>query len=127
MKASVGFLLIFAIIAGLVALGYFFYRLINHIVTCHYAAGKITFKQFIALYSINEGPWMLNDNHADYWNDKEGRILLCFSFLDEIRYIAWRKHKEHLKEKNEKNKYFQIALKGMQKDLEEYQKKLERK
>lgn len=115
--------IVLMVIAGLVALGCFLYELITHIIVCREAAGKITFKQFKALYSINEDSWMLNDNHADYWDYKAGRILLCFSFLDEMRYIAWRKRKEHLKEKNEKNKYFQVALKGMQKDLEEYQER----
>lgn len=123
MKASVGFLLILVIIASLVALGYFLYRLINHIVTCHNAAGKITFKQFRALYGINKEPWILNSDSVDYWDYNAGRIYLCFSFLDEIRYIVWRKQKEHLKEKNEKNRNFQVALNDMQKDIEKYQKR----
>lgn len=123
MKASVGFLLIFVIIAGLVALGYFLYRLVNHIITCHNADGKITFKQFRALYEINDYPWFLSDDGADYWADNAGCVRLCFSFLDEMRYIAWRNRKERLKEKNKKNKNFQIALKAMQKDIEKYQER----
>lgn len=124
MKSGLFFLFeALVIIAGLVALGCFLYRLVCHFISCHVAAGKITFKQFRALYEINDDPWILNDDDVDYWDDKVGRIYLCFSFLDEIRYIVWRNRKEFLKEKNKKNKNFQIALKAMQKDIEKYQER----
>lgn len=123
MKPIVGFLAILGVIAVSVPLGYFLYRLINHICTCRDAAGKIMFKQFRTLYSINDDPWILNTDSVEYYDDKIGCIYLCFSFLDEIRYMAWRRRKKRLKEKNDKNKYFQIALNDMQKDIEKYQER----
>lgn len=119
------FLDVLVAVIGFAALSWFIYRLASHIKSYNMAAGRITFKQFRTLYEINDDPWILKDDGVNYWADNVGYICLCFSFLDEIRYMTWRKRKEHLKEKNKKNKCFQIALAGMQKDLEEYKEKLE--
>ena len=123
MSAAEVFLPILVVIIGFAALSWFIYRLVNHINSYNVAAGRITFKQFRTLYEIDEYPWFLNDNDVDYFDSHKGRIYLRFSFLDEIRYRRWRRCKDRLKERNEKNKNFQIVLNAMQKTIEEYQER----
>ncbi len=123
MSAAEAFLNMLIAIIGFAALSWFIYRLVNHIISYKEAVGRITFKQFRTLYEINEFPWFLNHNDVDYFDDHKGRIYLYFSFLDEIRYRRWRRRKDRLKERNEKNKNFQIVLNDMQKDIEKYQER----
>lgn len=95
-------------------------------------AGKITFSQFKALYSIKPNNWELHDSYIIYLTYYDHPIhrfaernYLYFSVADTIRYQLWHNDLEKQRKQSIKNDEFKKALDGMQKDLEEYREKLE--
>lgn len=97
-------------------------------------AGKITFSQFKVLYFVKPDNWELHDSYVAYLTYDDGLYFcfaehnyLYFSIADTIRYQLWHNDLEKQRKQSIKNDEFKKALDGMQKDLEEYQKKLEQK
>lgn len=104
---------------------------------CYYGnknlcAGKITFSQFKALYSIKPDNWELHDSYVAYLTYNGNPIYrfternyLYFSVADTIRYQLWHNDLEKQRKQSIKNDEFKKVLDGMQKDLEEYRENLE--
>lgn len=78
----------------------------NTFVGRDYIKTKATLKQFKDLYYISPDKFILEDKYPHYFFEYHGRnqkILFHFSFVDWLRYLAWKNYIEKEKEKTKIN------------------------
>ncbi len=104
-----------------------FYR--NWIYGC---VGKITFKSFKVLYTLNSENWSLWQGYVEYskrtrkgefWETRVGGRL-GFNQIDAIKYQIWRKRLSVQKERERNTQSFKEILNEFQNDINTYGKDL---
>lgn len=83
----------------------------------------ISFEEFKSLYDVNPNNWTLGsnlvkytDNPRDYWNRKE--YLFKFTFVDYLKYKAWKIDLYNKDEKDKISKEYQEFREAIAQDLE---------
>lgn len=91
-------------------------------------SGKITFKEFKILHSVNENNWLLFDYYVSY-KEHSCRAFnyncrdLYFGLFDTARYVIWNLKREHAENKARQNEEMESVRRSFQNDIDRYNEK----